>query len=103
VASARDPRIGVTGSNGYLGRSLVAALRVEDLDVMEFRRVAPDVAGDAVVRELDLGGPMDGRVFEGVSCLVHAAWDLRETDPRRAWERNVEGSKRLLDVGVLWN
>lgn len=93
-------RVGVTGSNGYLGRSLVAALRAESLDVVEFRRETPDVTGTDSVRELDLGRPMDGRVFEGVSCLVLAAWDLRETDPRRAWERNVEGSKRLLEAAL---
>jgi len=100
VASGREALVGVTGSNGYLGRSLVAALRAEHIDVVEFRRVAPDVTGNATVRELDLSEPMDGRVFEGVSCLVHAAWDLRETDPRRAWERNVEGSKRLLETAL---
>jgi nucleoside-diphosphate-sugar epimerase len=100
VASARRTLVGVTGSNGYLGRSLVAALRTENLDVVEFRRVAPHAIGNETVRQLDLGAPMDSRVFEGVSCLVHAAWDLRETDPRRAWERNVEGSKRLLEAAL---
>jgi len=100
VAKDREPLVGVTGSNGYLGSALVAALRAEGLDVVEYRRVAPDVIGNAEVRQLDLGGPMDARAFEGVTCLVHAAWDLRETDPRRAWERNVEGSKRLLESAL---
>jgi nucleoside-diphosphate-sugar epimerase len=93
-------RVGITGSNGYLGSSLVAALRAKDLGVVEYRREAPHASSDAVVRELDLSQPIDAGVFDGVSCLVHAAWDLRETDPRRAWERNVEGSKRLLEAAL---
>jgi nucleoside-diphosphate-sugar epimerase len=98
------PRIGVTGSTGYLGRSLVAALRANSLEVVEYRRTVPDVASDGEVRRLDLGQPVDGRTFEGVTCLVHAAWDLVETNPRRAWDVNVAGSKRViesaLDAGV---
>lgn len=100
MADAHEQLIGVTGSNGYLGRSLVAALRTDDLDVVEFRRVTPDANDGEKTRVLDLGAPMDPSMFDGVTCLVHGAWDLRETDPRRAWERNVEGSKRLLDAAL---
>jgi nucleoside-diphosphate-sugar epimerase len=52
------------------------------------------------VRVLNLGEPIDTHVFKGVSCVVHTAWDLRETDPRRAWECNVNGSKRLLEAAL---
>lgn len=72
--------------------------------MVEFRRTVTEVDGADAVRELDLARPVDASVFEGISCLIHAAWDLRETDPRRAWERNVDGSKRVvaaaLDAGV---
>jgi nucleoside-diphosphate-sugar epimerase len=100
VARARKTCVGITGSNGYLGRSLATALRAQNVDVVEYRRVVEGSAASANVRELDLARPMDPKAFEGVTCLIHAAWDLRETDPRRAWERNVEGSKRLLEAAL---
>jgi len=56
------------------------------------------------VRELDLASaPVEG-TFTGITTLIHAAWDLRETNAEASWERNVEGSKRIvsaaLDQGV---
>jgi len=100
VAKRPAPLIGVTGATGYLGSSLVAALRAKSLDVVEYRRVAPDDASTQSVRQLDLSQPVEGRAFGGVSCLIHAAWDLVETDPRRAWELNVAGSKRVLESAI---
>jgi nucleoside-diphosphate-sugar epimerase len=49
---------------------------------------------------MDLGRPFDSGIFEGVTCLIHTAWDLRVTDPQLAWSRNVEGSKRLLAAAL---
>jgi nucleoside-diphosphate-sugar epimerase len=92
--------IGVTGATGYLGSSLVAALRAKSLDVVEYRRTALDDVSTRSVRQLDLSQPVEGRAFDGVSCLIHAAWDLVETDPRRAWELNVAGSKRVLESAI---
>jgi nucleoside-diphosphate-sugar epimerase len=92
--------IGVTGATGYLGRSLIAALRESSLNVVEYRRTSPNTAPNGTVRALDLSEPIDTQLFEGVSCVVHTAWDLRETDPRRAWECNVNGSKRLLEAAL---
>lgn len=94
------PTIGVTGSTGYLGSSLVNALRSQGLDVVEFRHGVDEAPHIGAVREMDLGRPFDSDVFEGVTCLIHAAWDLRETDSRLAWDRNVEGSKRLLAASL---
>lgn len=95
-----SPVVGVTGSTGYLGRALVQALRAQNLDVVEYRRSARDVADHASARELDLAELAAGDVFDGVSIVVHGAWDLRETDPELAWQRNVDGSKQLLEVAL---
>jgi nucleoside-diphosphate-sugar epimerase len=100
VAKRPAPLIGVTGATGYLGSSLVAALRAKSLDVVEYRRTALDDVSTRSVRQLDLSQPVEGRAFDGVSCLIHAAWDLVETDPRRAWELNVAGSKRVLESAI---
>ena len=88
--------VGITGAGGYLGGSLATRLRESGTDVIEYRRGAATSSGDAVVREFELGGEYPKGTFAGVTCLVHAAWDLRETNPRRNWETNVEGSKRLV-------
>jgi len=100
VTESRRPLIGVTGSSGYLGRTLVAHLRAADLEVVEYRRGVDDEMNPGVARSFDLARPPDADTFQGVTCLVHAAWDLHETDPLRAWERNVEGSKQVIAAAV---
>ncbi len=95
-----SPVVGVTGSTGYLGRALVQSLRAQNLNVVEYRRDARDATDHDGVRKLDLGELVGGGVFEGVSTVVHAAWDLRETDPELAWQRNVDGSKHLLEIAL---
>ena len=100
MGELRGIKVGVTGTSGYLGGSLVAHLRSRGIDVVEYRHRCGETSDPTTVRELDLGLPIDSDIFTGVTCLIHAAWDLRETDPLRAWERNVEGSKRLLTTAA---
>jgi nucleoside-diphosphate-sugar epimerase len=100
VASDTRPVIGVTGSSGYLGGALTALLRTQGHDVVEFRRTVPSNRGADAMRSFELGRPLDEGIFDGVTSLVHAAWDLRETDRARSWERNVEGSKRVLAAAL---
>ena len=92
--------VGVTGSNGYLGKMLVAALREQGFSVVEYRRSVPHDVTNASIRSLDLGASIQNQAFEDVQCVIHAAWDLRETDPPRAWSRNVGGSKRVLEAAL---
>lgn len=80
--------------------SLTAALRARSHGVVEYRRTLPREKGTGDVRLLDLRHPFEPGLFSGVSCLVHAAWDLRESDPSRAWSVNVEGSRRLLGAAT---
>jgi len=100
VTERSRPLVGVTGSSGYLGKTLVAHLRAADLEVVEYRRGVDDEMNPGVARYFDLARPLDADTFRGVTCLVHAAWDLHETDPLLAWERNVEGSKQVLVAAV---
>jgi nucleoside-diphosphate-sugar epimerase len=104
VPRKKKVTVGITGAGGYLGGSLATRLRESGTDVIEYRRGAATSSGDAVVREFELGGEYPKGTFAGVTCLVHTAWDLKETNRRRNWEVNVEGSKRLiaaaLDEGV---
>jgi len=96
VAERTGQVVGVTGSSGFLGKSLVSHLRGAGFGVVEYRRDVDDEKKQGDVRYFDLAATADSEIFRGVTCLIHAAWDLRETDPLRAWGRNVEGSKRLL-------
>ncbi len=99
MASPRGA-VGVTGSTGYLGGAVVSTLRLQGHDVVGFGRSRSTSAGPTDFRPLDLAAPIDAASFEGLSCLVHAAWDLRETDPAQSWTRNVEGSRRVLQAAL---
>ena len=100
----RKTTIGITGAAGFIGGSLARQLNESGIAVIEYRRGGTKSTSDSVVREFELGGAYPKGTFAGVTCLVHAAWDLKETNRRRNWEVNVEGSKRLiaaaLDEGV---
>jgi nucleoside-diphosphate-sugar epimerase len=101
MAKRTKTKVGVTGSSGFLGKALVDHLRSVGFDVVEFRRTLTEEGSQGDVRHFDLSVAPKEEIFRGVTCLVHAAWDLRETDPRRAWENNVEGSRRLLNAAAL--
>jgi nucleoside-diphosphate-sugar epimerase len=92
--------VGITGAGGYLGSALDASLRSSGVDVVQYRRSVPNSNDEDNVRYFELGQRPEPGTFEGVTCLVHTAWDLRETNPRRSWECNVEGSKRLLSAAL---
>ncbi len=92
--------VGITGAGGYLGSALDASLRSRAVDVVQFRRTVPTSNDDANVRHFELGARPERGTFKGVTCVVHTAWDLRVTNPRRSWECNVEGSKRLLSAAL---
>jgi nucleoside-diphosphate-sugar epimerase len=92
--------VGITGAGGYLGSALDASLRSKGVQVVQYRRSAPTSVEESNVRYFELGQRPEPGAFEGVTCLVHAAWDLRETNQRRNWECNVEGSKRLLSAAL---
>jgi nucleoside-diphosphate-sugar epimerase len=91
--------VGITGASGYLGGALGASLRSHGVDVVQYRRSARS-SDEGDVRNFELGRRPKPGTFEGITCLVHTAWDLRETNPRRNWECNVEGSKRLLESAL---
>lgn len=99
MRKSAEVTVGITGANGYLGGALGASLRSHGVDVVRYRRSAPSSDEDNV-RYFELGRRPEPGTFEGVTCLVHTAWDLRETNPRRNWECNVEGSKRLLESAL---
>jgi nucleoside-diphosphate-sugar epimerase len=96
MPSETSTTVGITGAGGYLGGSLATLLCGVGGNVVEYRRGSAPSTNGSEVRPFELGAEYPKGTFDGVDCLVHAAWDLRETNPRRNWEVNVEGSKRLI-------
>jgi nucleoside-diphosphate-sugar epimerase len=90
--------VGVTGASGYLGGEIVRWLENSSIPVVEFTRSGGSDSGQATSRRFVLDAAQTPVDLAGISCLVHAAWDLRTVDPQEAWETNVEGSKRLLEA-----
>ena len=83
-------RVAVTGAGGFLGGALASRLRAEGDDVVELRRDGAE--------PFNLAGPHRPGRLTGIDVLVHAAWDLRTTEPIAAWRVNVEGSRALLEA-----
>lgn len=92
--------VGITGAGGYLGHSLATMLHDTGTKVIEYRRDEATPTDGSEFRRFELGGEYTKGTFAGVTCLVHAAWDLKETDRRRNWQTNVEGSKRLIAAAL---
>jgi len=85
----------ITGVNGFLGSHLAATLALRGWRVRGTIRRAAGLAVDIEgVREkavLDLGRPLDRRVFAGVDAVVHCAYDLRLA----AMEQNVVATRAI--------
>lgn len=91
-------RIGVTGSSGYVGRSLVGHFRGQGHKVLELRRLGPGEIACNELRPFSLSGTVDSSVFQGLDAVVHCAYDMRATRWREIEEVNVCGSKSLLNA-----
>jgi nucleoside-diphosphate-sugar epimerase len=92
--------VGVTGAGGYLGGAVALLLRNMGHEVIEYRHTNVHNDAGPPARVLDLDGSIDPELFEGIHTLVLAAWDLSETNAARSWERNVEGSKRIVSAAL---
>lgn len=110
-------RVAVTGSEGFVGRHVVARLRAEP-DVEVIRVVKPGTrgpkTGDIPVVEIDVLDPRAGAssLPRDVDVLIHAAWaglndfrsdaHLRQVDAHERFVREwlERGVRRVLGVGT---
>jgi len=94
------PTVVVTGAAGFLGGHLCRTLVARGWTVRALVRRPDAVAVPPAVRvgRLDLPDVIDESLLAGAQAVVHSAWTIRETDPARAAQQNVEGTKRLLEA-----
>ncbi len=76
----------ITGVTGYLGRSLASHL------VTKGHTVSGSSRREGV--RLELGQPVNPRVFENVDVVIHAAHDFQHG----AMQRNVEGTRAIFNA-----
>ncbi|CAH0341692.1 NAD(P)-dependent oxidoreductase [Rhizobium sp. CECT 9324] len=99
----------VTGGRGFVGRPIVNGLIEAGYDVIVAGRSEPPpdwFCGPVVFRPMMLDPHRcEQGLFDGVSHVVHAAFDHvpghyrggEGEDPDGFWRRNVEGSRRLFE------
>lgn len=86
--------IGVSGASGYVGGRILSHLRGSGIDAIALiRRPAP---GDRSARRYALGQPLDDGLLDGISTVVHAAYDTSQRG-KDIGVVNVAGSLPLLD------
>jgi nucleoside-diphosphate-sugar epimerase len=91
--------VAVTGSSGYVGGVIAAALRDAGHRVHEIGRRKPAALrkGERFITHT-LGEPLDPKALRGVDALVHCAYDWGPHSREEIWRVNVEGTRLLLDA-----
>ena len=84
--------VAVSGANGYLGSTLVAAFSAAGWNVVRLVRT-PNETDDRCFR---LGEEIAPSVLDGIDLLVHSAYDMRVVAWREILHINVDGSAKLL-------
>lgn len=87
--------IAVTGASGYLGGLLCRAFERLGWPLRRLTRSPDPARGD---RAFVLGEPLAEGSLEGVTTLVHAAYDFRPTAEAERFRVNLDGSRRLLEA-----
>jgi nucleoside-diphosphate-sugar epimerase len=86
--------IAVSGANGYVGGRIFSHLCANGIDAIALvRKPAP---GDRSARRYRLGQPLDHGLLDGISTVIHAAYDTSQRG-EDIGVVNVSGSLPLLD------
>jgi dihydroflavonol-4-reductase len=95
----------VTGSTGFLGRHLVAALRAHGHDVVALVRSSTDVPGATAVIGDVLDKASIERAAKGCDGVFHCAGKVsrRAEDAEELQRIHVEGTKNVLDACIAAN
>ena len=94
-------KVAVTGSSGFIGTALVAALRADGHEVTRLVRAAPAAPDEIAWNPRAIGGGLDPGSLDGVAAVVHlaeaGAADKRWTPSYQAEIRDsrVQGTRAL--------
>ena len=92
-----DPIAAITGANGYVGSLVADSLSAEGFQIRRLvRRPEPGTNDQAY----DIVGGCSPEALRGVDVLIHCAYDFTATSRSDVWDRNVYGTRRLLDLAV---
>ena len=96
--ASRKAMVAVTGARGFLGSALAAALSQEGCSVIRLSRQDPGSKTYFSLHE-----PVSPSLLDGVSVLIHAAYDFSLTRPHDIRQVNVEGTRRLFNAAIAAN
>jgi nucleoside-diphosphate-sugar epimerase len=86
--------IAVSGANGYVGGCILSYLRANGIDAIAL--VRQPTPGDRSARRYAMGQPLDRGLLDGISTVIHAAYDTSRRG-RDIGVVNVSGSLPLLN------
>ncbi len=90
--------IAITGANGYLGNSLVIHFRSKSWKIKALVRNKPaDFFEDVTYCNYEMKSPLNEFDFEGVDCVIHAAYVKNEVD-KNSDKINLEATKKLVEL-----
>jgi nucleoside-diphosphate-sugar epimerase len=96
-------RIGVTGATGFVGRSVVDKLAIDNHHVVPLVRTPANLPNEYVIGDVSL--PLKGN-FPELDAVVHLAGLAHIHEPnqreaeRRFYAANVDGTRRVLDAAI---
>ncbi len=94
-----DKTCAVTGSTGFLGRSITNKMKASGWSVLRLQRqkIIGAETGDAII-PFKLGEKIDSSSLEGVNLLIHCAYDFSLNSWEKIQEININGTKLLFDA-----
>lgn len=95
------PAVAITGTNGYVGSSLLQAFVASGYRVIALQRSLPTDVPEQDHIPFTLEGGLTAGLPDDVRAVVHCAYDLRARDRADIERINIDGTRKLLaDVGT---
>jgi nucleoside-diphosphate-sugar epimerase len=90
--------IAITGAGGFVGSALCRGFESRGWQVRAGVRKPSHYQGPGRPFVCDLPDELDEAALQGCEVVIHAAWEMRFRDARRARKTNIEGSRRVLQA-----
>ena len=97
TARKEAPIAAITGANGYVGSLVAETLATKGFQIRRLIRRPEPGTND---QSYDIAEGCSADALRGVDVLVHCAYDFTATSRSDVWDRNVYGTRRLLDLAV---